>query len=137
MSRHQAFRNYDYENDLDEYEGGLEDEEEVSQEDRGMRRLLPLEPTPYLFHQFTDQMAAATAKVQEAMGSQAAFLTTDQIQEALWHYYYDVDKSVAYLTKKFISPPKEKKAAGVSISFILPHSTSAWRRRDTGHQTPE
>jgi len=100
MSRHQAFRNYDYENDLDEYEGGFEDEEEISQEDR-------------------DQMAAATAKVQEAMGSQAAFLTTDQIQEALWHYYYDVEKSVAYLTKKFISPPKEKKAAEPSPDDVV------------------
>jgi hypothetical protein len=39
MSRHQAYRNYDYENDLDEYDGGaeLEEEEEgLSAEDKGM-----------------------------------------------------------------------------------------------------
>lgn len=37
MSRHQAYRNYDYEQDLDEYEGIDEDEEEeLSPEDRGM-----------------------------------------------------------------------------------------------------
>lgn len=37
MSRHQAYRNYDYENDLDEYEGdAFAEEEELSQEDRGM-----------------------------------------------------------------------------------------------------
>ena len=37
MSRHQAYRNYDYENDLDEYDGdGYSDEEEgLSPEDRG------------------------------------------------------------------------------------------------------
>ena len=81
-------------------------------------------------------MAAATAKVQEAMGSQAAFLTTDQIQEALWHYYYDVEKSVAYLTKKFISPPKEKKAAGVSVSFLV-HTTHQPSKGETLAVRPE
>lgn len=40
MSRHQAYRNYDYENDLDEYDGGGDDYEEegeaLSAEDKGM-----------------------------------------------------------------------------------------------------
>lgn len=38
MSRHQAYRNYDYEQDLDEYEGadGEQEGEELSPEDRGM-----------------------------------------------------------------------------------------------------
>lgn len=38
MSRHQAYRNYDYENDLDEYEGeGYSDrEEELDPEDQGI-----------------------------------------------------------------------------------------------------
>lgn len=37
MSRHQAYRNYDYENDLDEYDGEEFDdgEEEMTSEDRG------------------------------------------------------------------------------------------------------
>ncbi|KAG8426138.1 hypothetical protein J3459_008399 [Metarhizium acridum] len=33
---------------------------------------------------------------------------TADIQEALWHYYYDVEKSAAYLTKTFIAPPPPK-----------------------------
>lgn len=39
MSRHQAYRNYDYENDLDEFDGEEaygEEEEELSPEDKGM-----------------------------------------------------------------------------------------------------
>lgn len=39
MSRHQAYRNYDYEQDLDEYDGvdyENGEEEELSPEDRGM-----------------------------------------------------------------------------------------------------
>ncbi|KAJ9151178.1 Elongation factor Tu GTP binding domain-containing protein [Pleurostoma richardsiae] len=97
MSRHQAFRNYDYENDLDEYEGGEyldeeEDGDELSPEDRA-------------------QMAAATSEVKSALGPQASKVSTAQIQEALWHYYYDVDKSVAYLVNKFIDPAPPKQAS--------------------------
>jgi elongation factor 1 alpha-like protein len=37
MSRHQAYRNYDYENDIDEFDGTEEEEEEneLSSEDQG------------------------------------------------------------------------------------------------------
>ncbi|KAI0839875.1 hypothetical protein F5Y06DRAFT_264922 [Hypoxylon sp. FL0890] len=94
MSRHQAYRNYDYENDLDEYEGAgySDDEEELSPEDRA-------------------QMDAGTAQVRAALGAESSKVTTQQIQEALWHYYYDVDKSVAYLRTKFITPSNKKKGS--------------------------
>ncbi|XDG05835.1 hypothetical protein ABKA04_005450 [Annulohypoxylon sp. FPYF3050] len=94
MSRHQAYRNYDYENDLDEYEGDVysDEEEELTPEDRA-------------------QMDAGTAQVRAALGTESSKVTTQQIQEALWHYYYDVDKSIVYLTTKFIaSSTKDKKA---------------------------
>ena len=38
-------------------------------------------------------------------------VTTAQIQEALWHYFYDIDKSVAYLVTKHIASPKAAKSA--------------------------
>ncbi|KAI0459124.1 hypothetical protein F5B21DRAFT_457304 [Xylaria acuta] len=93
MSRHQAYRNYDYENDLDEYEGaGYSDgDDELSPEDRA-------------------QMVAGTTQVRAALGTDSSKVTTQQIEEALWHYYYDVDKSVTYLASKYISPkPAQKK----------------------------
>jgi elongation factor 1 alpha-like protein len=44
-------------------------------------------------------MRQGTIKVREALGP--AFPSTDsEIQEALWHYYYDVGKSVSYLKSK-------------------------------------
>ncbi|KAH8666764.1 P-loop containing nucleoside triphosphate hydrolase protein [Xylariales sp. PMI_506] len=93
MSRHQAYRNYDFENDLDEYDGGGDLEEEgdegLSAEDQ-------------------EQMRLGTAEIRNILGSQASKITTAQMQEALWHYYYDVDKSVAYLVSKFIDPPAPK-----------------------------
>ncbi|KAI0477661.1 hypothetical protein GGR56DRAFT_665551 [Xylariaceae sp. FL0804] len=84
MSRHQAYRNYDYEEDLDEYEGAAysDEEEELSPEDRA-------------------QMSTGTAQVQAALGAESTKVTTKQIQEALWHYYYDVDKSTSYLMSNF------------------------------------
>ncbi|UNI18300.1 hypothetical protein JDV02_004576 [Purpureocillium takamizusanense] len=66
---------------FDEFEG---DDDELSPEDKVA-------------------MSEATAAVQKVLGDQ---VTVAQIQEALWHYYYDVDKSVAYLRRTFISPPK-------------------------------
>lgn len=52
-------------------------------------------------------MEQGTADVKVALGSDAIKVTAKQIQEALWHYYYDVNKSVAYLTKTFITPPQK------------------------------
>lgn len=41
-------------------------------------------------------MRQGTLRVREALGS--GFPATEtEIQEALWHYYYDVSKSVTYL----------------------------------------
>ncbi|KAG5918465.1 hypothetical protein E4U61_001764 [Claviceps capensis] len=50
-------------------------------------------------------MEKGTADVKKSLGASASKVTVEQIQEALWHYFYDVDKSVAYLSKKFIAPP--------------------------------
>lgn len=95
MSRHRAFQNYDYENDLIEYDGDEypeEEENELSPEDKV-------------------QMAEGTSEVRRVLADQADMVTTQQIQDALWHYYYDVDKSVAYLINKFIDPAPLKPAA--------------------------
>ncbi|KAK1759528.1 Hsp70 protein-domain-containing protein [Echria macrotheca] len=89
MSRHQDIRNLDYKGVMDDYEGYSDDENEPSEEDQAL-------------------MKQGTAEVQAALGVEVSKVTTAQIEEALWHYYYDVDKSVAYLISKFIDPPKKK-----------------------------
>ncbi|KAI2628867.1 hypothetical protein GGR54DRAFT_367947 [Hypoxylon sp. NC1633] len=99
MSRHQAYRNYDYEEDIDEYAGeGFEDEdEELSPEDQV-------------------KMESGTTQIRAALADESSKVTTQQIQEALWHYYYDVDKSIAYLVSKFIAPESKKKKGGPGAS---------------------
>ena len=56
-----------------------------------------------------EQMRVGTIRVREAMGDMSDFTSDEQIQEALWHYYYDVGKSVSYLKNKlgFADPNKE------------------------------
>lgn len=64
------------------------------------------------------QMDAGTAQVRAALGVESSKITTQQIQEALWHYYYDVDKSVTYLMTKFVAPSNKKKS-GWFISLLI------------------
>ncbi|KAI0101927.1 hypothetical protein F4776DRAFT_648948, partial [Hypoxylon sp. NC0597] len=70
-------------------------------------------------------MDAGTAQVRAALGVESSKVTTRQIQEALWYYYYDVDKSVVYLTTKFIAPaPSNKKKGSASEGEIYPQQVS-------------
>ncbi|KAK3384233.1 P-loop containing nucleoside triphosphate hydrolase protein [Lasiosphaeria ovina] len=88
MSRHQEVRNLDYKDVLDDYDGYSEEEDELSPEDRAL-------------------MTQGTITVQTALGVEAAKVSVAQIEESLWHYYYDTDKVVEYLIKKFINPPQK------------------------------
>lgn len=48
-----------------------------------------------------EQMRLGTVQVRTALGP--SFPATDhEIQEALWHYYYDVGKSVTYLKSEIL-----------------------------------
>ncbi|KAK2858477.1 hypothetical protein FQN49_004695 [Arthroderma sp. PD_2] len=89
MSRHRV-KNISY--DDDDFDDEVDDENELSPEDR-------------------EQMKLRTVEVQQLLQTQIPPIEAkeDDIWEALWHYYYDVDKSVDYLTKKY--RPQEKKEA--------------------------
>jgi elongation factor 1 alpha-like protein len=108
MSRHQYIRDLDYEEALNEFEGYEEEEEnELSPEDRAL-------------------MNQGTADVQAALGVEAFKVTVAQIEDSLWHYYYDIDKTVAYLISKYVnaSPKATKSAAppppnGKSVPFTM------------------
>lgn len=123
MSRHQAVRNLDYEEVLDEYDADyadIDDEgDQLTAEDR-------------------EALRKGTEDVRDVLGVDATKVSTEQIQEALWHYYYDVDKTVAYLRRKFIAPPPKaepknpKESKSLSV-FSLVHSPSAARGAERAH----
>jgi elongation factor 1 alpha-like protein len=79
--------------DLD-YDEGFEDageEEEMSAEDRAA-------------------MDQAKAQVSTVMGADYRKLTTKDVEDTLWHYFYDIEKSVAYLRKTYLAAPAPKPA---------------------------
>ncbi|KAH7630318.1 P-loop containing nucleoside triphosphate hydrolase protein [Sordaria sp. MPI-SDFR-AT-0083] len=88
MSRHQAVRNLDYEAELEDEYGYSDEEEELSPEDQV-------------------RMTEGTAQVLEALGVEAPKVTKAQIEESLYYYFFDVDKTIAYLISKYIDPPKK------------------------------
>lgn len=107
MSRHQAVRNLDYEEVLDEYDaddGGdyVEEGDQLTEEDR-------------------EALAKGAEQVRTLLGEGVEKVTTKQIHDALWYYYYDIEKTVDYLLTKFIVPqpkPQPKKPKeGESLLF--------------------
>lgn len=110
---------YDDDDLVDDYD---DEDDELSPEDR-------------------DAMANGASQVRKALGEDAAKVTTAQIQDALWHYYYDVDKSVAYLTKTFLSPtPKrtaKKSPDGKSGPFRFCSERNLFVRRTSGADQEE
>jgi hypothetical protein len=55
--------------------------------------------------------------VRDALGGDVPGITDNNIQEALWHYFYDVEKSVNYLLQSRTAKKEtsKKKAKGGSI----------------------
>ncbi|KAF4446527.1 elongation factor 1-alpha [Fusarium austroafricanum] len=104
MSRHRIVHTFDTNEIVSEFDGEdyeEEDENELSPEDR-------------------QAMEDGTAEVRRVLGTEANKVTKAQIEDALWHYYYDIDKSVTYLMKTFIAPapkPAKKAPEGMSVSF--------------------
>ncbi|KAI6760743.1 hypothetical protein HG530_009603 [Fusarium avenaceum] len=105
MSRHRIVHTFDTNDIVSEFDGiDYEEtgEDELSQEDR-------------------QAMDEGTAEVRRALGTEADKVTKSQIEEALWHYYYDIDKSVTYLMKTFIAPapkPVKKAPEGMSVCYF-------------------
>ncbi|KAF2139389.1 uncharacterized protein K452DRAFT_320517 [Aplosporella prunicola CBS 121167] len=82
MSGHRRVKDIAYDDDdVDDYsdEYADEGEEEMTEEDK-------------------EQMRAGKAKVREALGADYTTSVSDKaIEESLWHYYYDIAKTVTYL----------------------------------------
>ncbi|PVH75367.1 hypothetical protein DL98DRAFT_498454 [Cadophora sp. DSE1049] len=101
MSRHKLVKNMDLDDEMDDYDGGEEyaddGAEELSEEDQ-------------------ENMRVGTIAVRAELPATATHITDKQIQEALWHYYYDIEKSVGYLVNTYVTK-KEKKSKDCSTHF--------------------
>ncbi|KAN0120239.1 P-loop containing nucleoside triphosphate hydrolase protein [Hyaloscypha variabilis] len=103
MSRHKLIKNLDLDDELDEFDGGEDYDdgaggEELSEEDQ-------------------EQMRLGTIAVREVLPEASSGVTDEEIHESLWHYYYDVEKSVAYLASKH-APKKVVKKENVKKGTV-------------------
>ncbi|OBT56586.1 hypothetical protein VE04_03288 [Pseudogymnoascus sp. 24MN13] len=115
MSRHKIVKNMDLDDEMDDYDGGEDyaddGSEELSEEDK-------------------ESMRVGTISVREALGDDVPGITDKDIQEALWHYFYDVEKSVNYLLQSRTAKKEtgKKKAKGGSLFSHLELGDMAWRQ---------
>ncbi len=70
-------------------------------------------------------MTAGTKAVREALGLDVLNVTDKEIQDALWHYYYDIAKTVSYILNsrmpKKENVPKKKKGGELYDFHCLLH----------------
>jgi elongation factor 1 alpha-like protein len=111
-------RNVDYDDEYDDDDDYLEEEGEggdgITEDDK-------------------EQMRLGTIQVREALGEFEAGISDAQIQESLWHYYYDVAKTVVYLKNKLggIQPPKETPKKEKTISKFDQAASAAGQNAPT------
>lgn len=55
------------------------------------------------------RMNDAVVEVLQHLADKSDKVTPKQIQDALWHYYYDIAKTVSYLDRTYINPPEKPK----------------------------
>ncbi|KAK4691505.1 elongation factor 1 alpha-like protein, partial [Lecanoromycetidae sp. Uapishka_2] len=79
MSRHKLVKALDLDEELDDFDGGAESDsdEGVSIEDK-------------------EQLRLGLIKVRDVLGPDVP-VTNEEIEDSLWHYYYDVEKTVNYI----------------------------------------
>ncbi|CAK7222992.1 hypothetical protein SCUCBS95973_005023 [Sporothrix curviconia] len=108
MSRHRLYRNYDFEEDLDEYDGDEYPEEGGYGEDGIYDGTEDADAEDE--KAFLEQSKQAVLAMLGA--ENAAKLPSGKAEEAILYYDYNEEKAVAYLMRTFIEPPApvEKKA---------------------------
>ncbi|KAI9681843.1 MAG: Hsp70 suppressor, GTPase facilitates ribosomal subunit dissociation [Trizodia sp. TS-e1964] len=89
MSRHRTIKALYLADELGDYDGG----EDYDDEPRTDSEVTPARLSIL-------QMLEGTIKVREVVGSDVPGITDKAIRESLWHYYYDVEKTVTWLLGK-------------------------------------
>ncbi|POS85451.1 hypothetical protein EPUL_002013, partial [Erysiphe pulchra] len=89
MSRHKFIKNLNLDDELDDYDGGEDYGYSSEEESNGLNE------------EDQEKMAITTIAVRASLPHSLDHIADDQIHDSLWHTYYDVDKTVAYLVKAF------------------------------------
>ncbi|KAF3260054.1 Hsp70 suppressor, GTPase facilitates ribosomal subunit dissociation, variant 2 [Orbilia oligospora] len=93
MSRHKIVRTMNLADELDDFDG---EDDYYGEEDEGMS---PADKA---------RMADGLKRVREVIGSDVPSLTDEKIEETLWYYYFDVERSITYLLNQVGATEKKK-----------------------------
>lgn len=100
MSRHRNVRNLDIDDVLDEADPYEDESEPITDEQR-------------------EQLATGVARVQSVLDG--VEIPRAEIEETLWYYYFDVEKSIEYLLSQH---SKAKTPTPKKGKFVFPFSCS-------------
>ncbi|QDS72346.1 hypothetical protein FKW77_007992 [Venturia effusa] len=115
--RVKAIDDYDDDGYDDDYDEGYGEDEEVAEEG--------------LSAEDEERMVLGTVEVKQQLGSEYP-ASDKEIHDALWHYFFDVGKSVSYI--KNLRKPVEKKAKTKPVSKF-DQVASAAAKKDIGSTT--
>ena len=74
------------------YDDGLDDDDDLDYDDESEDA-----GTEEISEEEKEQLRLGTIEVRTSLGSAHSSIPEKEIHDALWHYYYDVAKSVTYL----------------------------------------
>lgn len=80
-----------------DYDDGYDEDEEYDAEEQTTEDTLTAEDR--------EKLRVGTAQVRTALGHGFPSISDKEIQDTLWHYYYDVAKSVTYLKSRLSQGP--------------------------------
>ncbi|KAK6343614.1 Hsp70 suppressor, GTPase facilitates ribosomal subunit dissociation [Orbilia blumenaviensis] len=98
MSRHKIIRTMNLADELDDFDG----EEDYYEEEEGMSS------------SDKARMADGLRRVREVIGNDIPSLTDEKIEETLWYYYFDVERSITYLLNQVGATEKKKQKKAVA-----------------------
>ncbi|RVD89605.1 uncharacterized protein DFL_000607 [Arthrobotrys flagrans] len=93
MSRHKIIRTMNLADELDDFDG---EDDYYEEEEEGMSSADKA------------RMADGLRRVREVIGSDVPSLTDEKIEETLWYYYFDVERSITYLLNQVGASEKKK-----------------------------
>ncbi|KAK6346609.1 Hsp70 suppressor, GTPase facilitates ribosomal subunit dissociation [Orbilia brochopaga] len=120
MSRHKIVRTMNLADELDDYDG----DEYYEDENEGMS---PADKA---------KMADGLRRIREVIGDDVPAITNDKIEETLWYYYFDVERSITYLLNSVGATEKKKQKKTAAADPPKAPSQKAAAKAKQGFEGP-
>lgn len=115
MSRHKLINNADLDDEIYGYDGAEDYDDNENDNDDGAEEYDDDDDddgVEELNEEDKEKLASGTIAVRAVLPAEGGNITEKQIHDPLWHYYYDVEKTVRYLVRTYVEPRKPVKKEG-------------------------